>query len=69
MLKKAEDMGRMRRNMIMGAMVFVAAIVMIFVGRSQHRTGRSINEVGTREIERLREEGLREEAARKSAKS
>ena len=67
MLKKAEDIGRIRRNIIMFAVTIVAVIVTIFVGRTQQGTGQSMSEVQLREIQRLREEGLREETARKSA--
>ena len=67
MLKKAEDIGRIRRNIIMFAVTIVAVIVTIFVGRTQQGTGQSVSEVQLREIQRLREEGLREETARKSA--
>ena len=69
MLKKAEDIGRIRRNIIMFAVTIVAVIVTIFVGRTQQRTGQSVSEVQLREIQRLREEGLREEAASKGANS
>ena len=68
MLKKAEDIGRVRRNIIMFAMTIVAVIVTIFVGRTQQRTGQSVSEVQLREIQRLRDEGLRE-AASKGANS
>ena len=69
MLKKAQDIARIRRSIIFAAITFVAAIAMIFVGRSQQRTGQSLNELGIQRMERLQAEGRREREARKTAES
>ena len=66
MLKKAQDIGRVRRNIYMLGATVIAGIIMILIGRHQWRQGHGIRSQELYKMQQLREEGIREAEANKT---
>ena len=64
-LKKAQDMGRVRRNLYLFAVTITAGICMILIGRHERRQGHTVQQQELAKLIELREQGLRDEAAKR----